>query len=90
MMKYGGKVIHIDPVSQEADYSTMLKADIILVTHEHGDHLDAKAIDQISTSKTSLIVTKSVFEKIKKGTVVDEKRGQHGCAGAEDRGGAGL
>ncbi len=70
MMKYGGKVLYIDPVSQEADYSTMLKADIILVTHEHGDHLDAKAIDQISTSKTGLIVTKSVFEKIKKGTVM--------------------
>ncbi len=70
MMKYEGKVIHIDPVSQEADYSTMPKADIIFVTHEHGDHLDAKAIGQISTDKTSMIVTKSIFEKIGKGTIM--------------------
>jgi L-ascorbate metabolism protein UlaG (beta-lactamase superfamily) len=52
MLTYAGKVIHVDPVSMYADYTTMPKADLVLVTHEHGDHLDAKAIAAVSTSRT--------------------------------------
>jgi L-ascorbate metabolism protein UlaG (beta-lactamase superfamily) len=55
MLTYAGKVIHVDPVSMYADYSTLPKADLILVTHEHGDHLDAKAIQAVSTARTVLI-----------------------------------
>lgn len=44
MMEFEGKTIHIDPVGRYADYSKMPKADLILITHEHGDHLDAGAI----------------------------------------------
>ena len=44
MFAFGGKIIHVDPVSREADYAKMPKGDIILVTHEHFDHLDADAI----------------------------------------------
>ena len=39
MLTFGEKIIHIDPVSREADYSKMPKGDIILITHEHRDHL---------------------------------------------------
>ncbi len=52
MLTYAGKVIHVDPVSMYADYATMPKADLVLVTHEHGDHLDAKAVAAVSTSRT--------------------------------------
>ena len=40
----GGKVIYIDP-AKPADFSAMPKADLILITHEHGDHVD---MDQTS------------------------------------------
>ena len=56
MLQYGGKVIHVDPVSMYADYAALPKADVILVTHEHGDHLDAKAIQAGSTAQTVLIM----------------------------------
>ena len=59
MLTYAGKVIHADPVSMYADYATLPKADLILVTHEHGDHLDMKAIQAASTANTSVIVNPS-------------------------------
>ena len=59
MFTYGGKVIHVDPLSAYADYSKLPKADVILVTHEHGDHLDAKAIQALSTEKTAVVVSQS-------------------------------
>jgi L-ascorbate metabolism protein UlaG (beta-lactamase superfamily) len=45
MFDWNGTIIHIDPVSSEADYNKLPKADIILVTHEHGDHLDPSAVN---------------------------------------------
>ncbi|WP_321348244.1 MBL fold metallo-hydrolase [uncultured Draconibacterium sp.] len=59
MMEFNGKVIHIDPVSWYADYATMPKADLILITHEHGDHLDAKALDAVKKDGTELVLTKT-------------------------------
>lgn len=55
MFKYNDMVIHIDPVSREADYSEMPDADLILVTHEHGDHLDPGAIKKICKDETEII-----------------------------------
>ena len=59
MFKYNDMVIHIDPVSSEGDYSTMPDADIILVTHEHGDHLDPGAIGKILKDDTEIISNKA-------------------------------
>jgi L-ascorbate metabolism protein UlaG (beta-lactamase superfamily) len=59
MLTFNGKVIHIDPVSMYADYATLPKADLILVTHEHGDHLDPKAIQAVSTANTILITNQA-------------------------------
>ena len=56
MMRWGDMVIHVDPVSQYADYSTLPKAGLILVTHEHSDHLDPKAIAAIRTDSTTVVV----------------------------------
>jgi L-ascorbate metabolism protein UlaG (beta-lactamase superfamily) len=64
MMSFGGKIIHIDPVSQYADYTKMSKADLILVTHEHFDHFDLKAIDNIKTDKTIIVTTETVAQTL--------------------------
>jgi len=70
MFTFGGKVIHVDPVGRYADYSKLPKADIILVTHEHGDHLDSKAIGLIRKEKTDLILTQKCAEKEKTGIIM--------------------
>jgi L-ascorbate metabolism protein UlaG (beta-lactamase superfamily) len=76
MLSYAGKVIHIDPVLEYADYSTLPKADLILVTHEHGDHLDLKAINALRRDGTALVVTENAARQVKGGIVLkngDEK-----------------
>lgn len=55
MIQLNEKVIHIDPVSREADYSQLPDADLVLITHHHGDHLDVRTIQQIRTEKTVII-----------------------------------
>jgi L-ascorbate metabolism protein UlaG (beta-lactamase superfamily) len=70
MFTFGGKVIHLDPVSEYADYSKLPKADVILVTHEHRDHLDPKAIDAILTEKTRVIVAEPCGNTLKGSTLM--------------------
>ena len=66
----GNKYIYVDPVGMYADYSKLPKADIILITHSHPDHLDAKVIEQLSKSTTSILCDSISNEKIHKGHVV--------------------
>ena len=74
MFNFANKVIHIDPVGRYADYTKLPKADLILVTHEHGDHLDVWAISRIHTLKTSLVIAEICSDKIK-GAVIVMKNG---------------
>ncbi|RPJ80040.1 MAG: MBL fold metallo-hydrolase [Acidobacteria bacterium] len=55
MFQHAGKVVHVDPVSQYADYASLPKADVVLVTHTHGDHLDPKAIEAVRKADTVLV-----------------------------------
>jgi len=70
MFEHNGKVIHVDPWSQLADYKTLPKADIILITHHHPDHLDTNAIASILKSGTQIILPGATFDIIKKGAVM--------------------
>jgi L-ascorbate metabolism protein UlaG (beta-lactamase superfamily) len=70
MMECGGKVIHIDPWTKQGDYSKLAKADIILITHDHYDHLDAKAIDLIRQKDTKIVMSESCKGKMDGGMVL--------------------
>ncbi|MBN1360569.1 MAG: MBL fold metallo-hydrolase [Sedimentisphaerales bacterium] len=70
MFEYQGKVIHVDPVSREADYTKLPKADLILLTHEHGDHLDPKALGLIRTEQTKVVLSQSCVERAGGGIVM--------------------
>ena len=62
--EHDNKVVHVDPWSRLADYSTLPKADLILVTHQHRDHLDSKAIEACRKEGTAIVFTKSCAEQI--------------------------
>jgi L-ascorbate metabolism protein UlaG (beta-lactamase superfamily) len=63
MFSFNNIIIHIDPVSMVADYSTLPKADLILITHHHGDHLDPKALAVIKQEKTVIIAPGKCADK---------------------------
>lgn len=62
--RFGDKVIHVDPVGQYGDYTKMPKADLVLVTHEHRDHLDLKTIESLRKAETQILANKSSAQQI--------------------------
>ena len=70
MFNFGGKVIHVDPVGQYADYSKLPKADLILITHEHSDHLDSKVIEKLRQPGTEIVLTQVAAGQVPGGLVM--------------------
>lgn len=71
MFQYGGKTIHIDPFGSLADYKTLPKAEVVLLTHHHRDHLDVNALADITTDKTMIVLTKTCSESVPNGMVME-------------------
>jgi L-ascorbate metabolism protein UlaG (beta-lactamase superfamily) len=65
MFRHGGKVIHVDPWTQLADHGKLPKADLILITHEHRDHLDLKAIEAVRKDQTVIVAPETAAKQIK-------------------------
>ena len=71
MFTFGGKVIHADPYGQMTDYAKLPKADLILITHEHRDHFDPKALSLLRTEKTVMILTNTLAKQVEGGIVMN-------------------
>lgn len=70
MMQWNGKTVYIDPVGNYADYTKLPKADLILVTHDHGDHLDVGAIKTLLKNSTEVVLTAQCAEKYPEGKII--------------------
>ena len=73
-IQYDGKEVEIDPVTKlgnkAIDYSSMPKADYLLVTHEHFDHFNQEAIKLLTSDKTRFITNKRCAEIYGSGEVM--------------------
>lgn len=59
MFSFQGRVVHVDPWIQLADYAKLPPADLILITHEHRDHLDLKALEILRQDHTVVVCSPS-------------------------------
>jgi L-ascorbate metabolism protein UlaG (beta-lactamase superfamily) len=66
----GAAEVYVDPVSRYGNFAAMPKADLVLVTHQHGDHLDAAAIEALRKPGTVVVATKACTEKLPGATVL--------------------
>ena len=73
-IRYNGISIQVDPVAEfgrHTDYATEFpKADVILVTHEHPDHLDDATITVLTGEKTRLILNQTSRNLTGRGEVI--------------------
>jgi L-ascorbate metabolism protein UlaG (beta-lactamase superfamily) len=63
MFEFDSMIIHVDPSSREADYSQLPDADLIFITHGHGDHYDLTAIGEIKKDNTIMVCNQEVKDK---------------------------
>ncbi len=57
-------VIYIDPVGGESRFAGLPRPSLILLTHIHGDHLDAKTLSSVIQPKTRLVAPPAVAEQL--------------------------
>jgi L-ascorbate metabolism protein UlaG (beta-lactamase superfamily) len=64
MFRINDFVIHIDPVKSSGNYEKLPKADLILVTHEHYDHLDTELINALRKQTTVMFCNEAAASKV--------------------------
>ncbi len=55
-------VIYSDPVGDPAQYEGMPEPDLILITHEHGDHFAPETLSAIMVGKTQILSNMAVYD----------------------------
>lgn len=73
-VSYGDYLIQVDPVQEhggvKVNYSLFPKPNVILITHDHADHLDTETINYLTKEETDLIQSVSAFRKYSFGSVI--------------------
>ena len=84
-ISYDGLSIQVDPVAEHGkstDYAKEFpKADVILVTHEHGDHLEDATIATLTGENTVLLLNQTSRDKIGRGEVIRNGETRGLCEG---------
>lgn len=62
MVRAGGKVLYLDPA--QGSYDGLPKADYILITDTHGDHLAPAILDKLRTPATVIVASKAAAAQI--------------------------
>ena len=70
MLTFKDTVLHIDPYSTVADYAALPRADLILLTHDHADHLDEKALALVRTPATDMVLPPVCADRVQGGLIL--------------------
>ena len=61
-IEHQGRHFYFDPVGDDFAWEKMPKADVVLVTHSHYDHLSLPTIEKLATPQTAIICDKTSAE----------------------------
>ncbi len=67
VLNWNGKIIYNDPdddSAYEATYQGLPKADLILVSHSHGDHFSATKIEQVRGPNAVIVAPQAVYNSL--------------------------
>jgi len=64
MFRIEGFTIYVDPVRSSGSYDFLPKADLILVTHDHSDHLDVNLIKDLKKDETIVFCNEKTTAKL--------------------------
>jgi L-ascorbate metabolism protein UlaG (beta-lactamase superfamily) len=64
VMTVPGMVIYADPVGGASAYEGHPAPDLILITHEHGDHYDVPTLTALVGEQTQLVTNPAVFDML--------------------------
>lgn len=63
VMEWNGKTIAVDPVGGAEAFREFPQADLVLITHGHGDHLSIDTIAALTSPATTLVAPAAVAEE---------------------------
>ena len=69
LIEAGGKFIYLDP-AKPVDFSGKPKADLILITDIHGDHMDPGAIKALEKTGTEILAPPAVVQTVTTGKAI--------------------
>ena len=72
-MNWNNVNIAVDPYGGADRYKEMGKANLVLITDIHGDHLDSSTLVKLDLTNTVLVVPKAVKERLVKFLPQDQK-----------------
>ena len=64
VLEWKGKTIYMDPYGGAQRFSQFPDADLICITHAHGDHLNKETLKGLNLSNTILIAPQSVADEM--------------------------
>src|SRR3981081_2330387 len=70
LIEAGGKIVYLDP-AKPAKLSGLPKADLILITDIHGDHMDPDSIKEVSKAGTEIMAPPAVVQTVTSAKPID-------------------
>ena len=64
VLEWKGTIIYVDPVGGATPFQDLPRADLILVTHGHGDHLHTGTIDSVRGANAAIVATPAVHSSL--------------------------
>jgi L-ascorbate metabolism protein UlaG (beta-lactamase superfamily) len=68
MIRAGGKILYVDPA--QGSYDGLPKADYILITDIHGDHMAPPIVDKLKKPETVILAPKAAAATVTSATVI--------------------